>query len=129
MARCAAATKFLFRRARLTPSTLRVHAGALFAGLQDARFPQAGELFVYSRNDPLCDPAALDAFIAERRLRTPGAAILSQRFESSPHCGHLRQHRRVYVERMKELLVVSINPWRARRGMRPWPASKAASSM
>mmetsp|Transcript_36126 Transcript_36126/g.56488 ORF Transcript_36126/g.56488 Transcript_36126/m.56488 type:complete len:254 (+) Transcript_36126:163-924(+) len=52
------------------------------------------ELYLYSDDDPMVDPAQLARLIAARRAR--GAEVAARRWEHSRHCAHLLVHGEEY---------------------------------
>ena len=55
-------------------------------------------LYLYSKNDPLCDAEKLDALIAARRAVAGSGDVRSHCWTTSSHVGHLRDHNGQYRE-------------------------------
>jgi hypothetical protein len=55
-------------------------------------------LYLYSDDDPLCDPHKLGELIAARRAALADKAVQAVRWERSRHVAHLRCHMRQYTE-------------------------------
>lgn len=83
--------------------------GSLFSRLQRAVFPNAGELYIFSDADVLCDAQALEEFLATRTLPA-GKPLLLHRFHGSPHCDHVRAHRAVYLDKLRLLHLTAVRP-------------------
>lgn len=55
-------------------------------------------LFLYSADDPLCDPAKLEQLIASRRQPSGSVAdVAAVRWERSQHVAHLLKHYKEYT--------------------------------
>ena len=59
-------------------------------------------LFLYSKDDPLCDAEKLHSLIAEKERR--GHEVQSVCWDESDHCGHLKRHRTEYIEALQKFL-------------------------
>lgn len=97
-----------------------MRTGALLPRMQSVQFPRAAELFVYSRDDPLCDFRALQEFIHERKMRPRDTPVLELSFDKSSHCGHLRLHFKEYAENIAALHKIAVEPWRRNAQLQPW---------
>lgn len=75
---------------------------AYWRNMVDLSIGGGKELYLYSTDDPLCDPVKLDALIEERRRR--GHAVSARRWERSQHVGHLLCHPKEYIRLLRGFL-------------------------
>jgi len=74
-------------------------------------------LYLYSDDDQLCDAEKLSELIESRRAA--GQDVVSIRWETSEHCGHLKHHRTQYMETLRRFLIEKLGL--AVAGMPPPP--------
>lgn len=89
--------------------------------------PDAGELYLYSKNDQLCDYDFLSLFI-EKRQRKINVCI-SHMFEDSPHVSHMRTSAEVYFSYCRELHLRAVDAWRKHNGLPSWKLPRIPSSL
>lgn len=85
-----------------------------------------GELYVYSRNDPLCDSDALEKYLVERQKRPIKSELLKLGLDTSPHCGHIRSHFKAYAEQVDALHNRAVEPMRERACVESWKIPRHA---
>lgn len=54
-------------------------------------------LYLYSQDDPLCDPVKLDELVAARRRQLGDAQVAAVKWQRSQHVAHIRHHMREYT--------------------------------
>jgi hypothetical protein len=86
--------------------------------LSNAVFPNAGELYFFSDDDPLCFADGVEMFIKERERKVN--VCIRVRLKKSAHCQHMRNYPDIYWERCKELHYRSVNKWCLSHGLPTW---------
>jgi hypothetical protein len=60
-------------------------------------------LYLFSDDDPLCDAKQLSELIETKKIA--GQDVVSIRWHTSEHCGHLKHHKIEYIETLKTFLI------------------------
>jgi hypothetical protein len=60
-------------------------------------------LYLFSDDDPLCDAKKLSELIERKKIA--GHDVVSIRWHTSEHCGHLKHHKVEYIETLKTFII------------------------